>query len=168
MAGFGVMPAELQACGAMLARLSEEVRAELKAVGSEVDGLLSGGWRGQAADGFAQGWEDWQIGAHEVLNALATMSHLPDTSGGNYDASDGAAKGSVEQVGKGCVSRYSIDLAQLAHVIDQLTRALASIFHSDRMVIFDGWPAGIAPAGSPRSVYVDLHITGCMSSRWLC
>lgn len=99
MTGFGVMPAELQACGAMLARLSEEVRAELKAVGSEVDGLLSGGWRGGAAEGFAQGWEDWQVGAHEVLEALATMGRLLGTSGGHYDASDSGVKGAVEQVG---------------------------------------------------------------------
>lgn len=101
MTGFDVLPAELQSCGAMLARLSEEVRAELKAVGSEVDGLLSGGWRGQAADGFAQGWDDWQTGAHEVLDALATMSRLLGTSGGHYVASDDAAKGSVEQVSAG-------------------------------------------------------------------
>jgi WXG100 family type VII secretion target len=98
MTGFGVLPAELQACGAMLARLSEEVRAELKVVGSEVDALLGGGWHGQAAGGFAQGWEEWQTGAHEVLHALAAMGRLLGTSGDNYETSDAEVKGSVERV----------------------------------------------------------------------
>jgi SAM-dependent methyltransferase len=31
-----------------------------------------------------------------------------------------------------------------------------------------GWPGGITPPGSHRSRYVDLHITGCMCSSWLC
>jgi WXG100 family type VII secretion target len=101
MTGFDVMPADLQACGAMLARLSEEIRAELTTVGSEVDGLLSGGWRGAVADGFAQGWQEWQTGAHEVLHALATMGRLLGTSGVHYDMSDADAKGSVDQVAAG-------------------------------------------------------------------
>jgi hypothetical protein len=44
--GFGAMPAELRVCGVMLARLFDEVRAELETVGSEVDGLLSAGLGG--------------------------------------------------------------------------------------------------------------------------
>jgi hypothetical protein len=33
---------------------------------------------------------------------------------------------------------------------------------------FVGWPGGIAPPGSHRSVYVEFHITGCMSHGRLC
>lgn len=101
MTDFDVMPADLQTCGAMLARLSEEIRAELKTVGSEVDGLLSGGWRGAAADGFTQGWQEWQTGAHEILHALATMGWLLGTSGVQYDTSDADTKSSVNQVAAG-------------------------------------------------------------------
>ena len=32
------------------------------------------GWRGQAADGFAQGWRQWQTGAHEVIDGPESMA----------------------------------------------------------------------------------------------
>ena len=34
--------------------------------------------------------------------------------------------------------------------------------------ISSGSPGALLRRGPLRTVYVDLHITGCMSSRWLC
>ncbi|MGH3624215.1 MAG: WXG100 family type VII secretion target, partial [Sciscionella sp.] len=54
----------------------------------EVAALLSGGWQGSAAEGFAQGWEQWHAGANDVLEALATMGRLLGTTGQNYELVD--------------------------------------------------------------------------------
>lgn len=53
-----------------------------------VEALLSGGWTGSAADGFAHGWEQWHAGATEVLDALRSMGHLLGNTGRDYDRTD--------------------------------------------------------------------------------
>ena len=52
------------------------VRASRDRIGEQVQRLLDGGWTGDAADSFAQGWADWGLAAGEVLDGLVTMGAL--------------------------------------------------------------------------------------------
>ena len=101
MGGFDVTSVELQLCGSLLTQLGAEVRDQLSAVGSEVDELLDAGWRGQAADGFAQGWRQWQTGAHEVIDGLESMAQLLGATGRDYDAAESSATGTIGRSGAG-------------------------------------------------------------------
>ena len=100
MSGFDATPAELQLCGTALAQLSDEILTELRLLESELDGLLGGGWQGDAADGFAQGWQQWHAGAREVLDALASMGRLLGTTGQNYELADDQSAGVLRSSGE--------------------------------------------------------------------
>jgi WXG100 family type VII secretion target len=96
---FDVTPVELQVCGSMLADLSQEIHAKMRVLKDEVDALRSGGWQGKAANGFSQGWDQWQAGANDILDALKTMGHLLGTTGRDYALADETSAGNVTQSG---------------------------------------------------------------------
>jgi len=54
----------------------------------EVDALLDGGWRGPAADSFAESWEDWSRAAQRVLDGLLEMGALLDAVHGDLTDRD--------------------------------------------------------------------------------
>ena len=54
----------------------------------EVDALLDGGWRGPAAESFAESWEDWSRAAQRVLDGLVEMGDLLDAVHGNLTDQD--------------------------------------------------------------------------------
>lgn len=85
----------------MLTEISDQLRAELGTLRTEMDALFSTGWRGQAADGFAQGWDEWQSGATDVLTALRDMADLLGTTGRNYATTDESASDQVNDSGAG-------------------------------------------------------------------
>jgi WXG100 family type VII secretion target len=95
--GFDATPVELRVCGSALAQVSDEVRTEMAVLRREMDALLGGGWQGSAANGFAQGWEQWLVGATEVLDGLDQMGRLLGDAGLSYQGSD---TGSAEDVGR--------------------------------------------------------------------
>jgi WXG100 family type VII secretion target len=99
--GFHVDPVELQVCGGMLRQISDEVRTALRNLESEMDALLTGGWQGSAADGFAQGWQQWRAGAGEVLDGLETMGRLLGQTGQDYHTVDGNSTDTLNQAGQG-------------------------------------------------------------------
>ena len=66
----------------------------------EVDGLLDAGWKGVAADAFAEGWADWQQAAGDALAGLVAMGQHLDAVHADLatrDADSGAALGRVAQ-----------------------------------------------------------------------
>jgi WXG100 family type VII secretion target len=99
--GFDATPVELQVCGSMLTQISQDVRTEMRVLQQEMDALLGGGWQGSAANGFAQGWEQWRRGASEVLDALHTMGRLLGDTGANYQAGDTGSAEQLKQSGTG-------------------------------------------------------------------
>lgn len=99
MNGFDASPAELQAAGAFLDQIAEEVRGQAATLRGEVDGLLSDGWSGQAARGFARGWQEWERGAADVLAALSTMADLLGLTGRNYAGAEQASTDSASRTG---------------------------------------------------------------------
>jgi WXG100 family type VII secretion target len=101
MTGFDAAPIELQVCGSMLTEISNELRTEIGTLRTEMDALFSAGWRGQAANGFAQGWDQWQAGAGDVITALRDMADLLSTTGRNYATTDQSAADDVNDSGLG-------------------------------------------------------------------
>lgn len=101
MTGFSDSPAALQSCSSKMAGISDELHAELNYLQLKMDGLLASGWLGQAARGFAGGWEQWQAGAHEVLQALGDMSALLGVAGGNYARAEQSSARLARDAGAG-------------------------------------------------------------------
>lgn len=101
MSGFDAAPEELQACGARLAQISDDVRAEMHTLIGEMDALLGGGWQGAAASGFVAGWEQWQAGAQDILDGLSGVGRLLGETGRNYTSMDDSAAGTIDQAGTG-------------------------------------------------------------------
>lgn len=80
--------------------------AELRGVAAELDGgrktlhdsfggFLGNGWKGQAADSFRGGWEDWSTGVADVLGALRTMADLMEQQGRELKGLDAATHSSI-------------------------------------------------------------------------
>lgn len=101
MDGFAAAPVELQVCGSMLGQIGADLRIEMGALQREMDALLSGGWRGQAATGFANGWELWLRGARDVLDALDAIGRLLGETGRDYQATDTSSADNVRESGAG-------------------------------------------------------------------
>ncbi|HEY3750963.1 MAG TPA: WXG100 family type VII secretion target [Pseudonocardiaceae bacterium] len=101
MDGFDAEPVELRVCGSMLSQISTEVHEQMIGLQAEADGLFAGGWQGATAQGFADGWQQWQTGAAEVLAALESIGQLLDTTGQNYQTTDEQASGTISRSGEG-------------------------------------------------------------------
>ncbi len=97
---FSVTAIELRLCGSMVGRLATEARTTIADVSGDVQALLSAGWNGRAADGFAEGWRRWQAGAGDVVGALDAMGGLLDTTGRAYSAVDAGAASTVAAPGR--------------------------------------------------------------------
>jgi ESAT-6 family protein len=97
--GFAATPVELQACSALLAQIHKDLRSETDVLRRTMDDLLTGGWRGGAANGFAQGWDQWLHGATDVLDALQRMSRLLGETGQAYQEVDAASADNVTRPG---------------------------------------------------------------------
>jgi WXG100 family type VII secretion target len=99
--GFDATPVELHVCGSMLTQIGNEVRAEMRVLQREMDALMTEGWQGSAANGFAQDWQQWLRGAHKVLDALNEMGTLLGVTGRNYAASDTGSTDDLKRSGNG-------------------------------------------------------------------
>jgi ESAT-6 family protein len=99
--GFDAAPVELQVCGSMLGQIGADLHTEMGVLQQDMDALLTGGWRGPAATGFAKGWKQWQQGARDVLDALESMGHLLGETGRDYQRTDASGADTVRESGVG-------------------------------------------------------------------
>jgi WXG100 family type VII secretion target len=88
--GFDTEPWEIASAAGLVRDAGDELRAGLRRLGLDVGTLLDG-WRGQAGTTFANGWNEWQAGASDVLTALDTMAQLLDCTGHGYDEAESAS-----------------------------------------------------------------------------
>jgi WXG100 family type VII secretion target len=95
------VPVELRVCGSMLGQISDDVHAEMGVLRREMDELLTGGWQGAAAEGFARGWDQWLRGATDVVDGLGSMGRLLGESGQTYQGVDAASAENVMRPGLG-------------------------------------------------------------------
>lgn len=101
MDGFDAAPVELQVCGSMLGQIGKDLHTEMGMLQREMDALLTGGWRGPAATGFTKGWELWQQGARDVLDALQVMGRLLGETGQDYQRTDTSSADALRDSGAG-------------------------------------------------------------------
>jgi WXG100 family type VII secretion target len=85
----------------MLADLSSELHAKMEVLRWDVEALIGGGWQGNAARGFAEGFEQWQAGAREVVEALAQMGQLLGATGRDYGQTDEDSAANLWRAGEG-------------------------------------------------------------------
>ena len=74
--GFDVRHGALTDAASAAAAATERLRQDRNKIDSAVDGLLTGGWRGSAADSFRHCWDAWLAGTHDVIEGLDAMSSL--------------------------------------------------------------------------------------------
>lgn len=98
MTGFEVTTADLTAAHAYVCELAGEIRGSVVSVTTDVDSLLNEGWNGTAAAGFATGWQDWRTGAEDVLDALARMAALLDSTARIYDGHEAVTTSALGQL----------------------------------------------------------------------
>lgn len=85
-------------CRGAVAAASERLAADRDRIDARVTGLLAAGWRGRAADSFADAWAEWTDAAAEVREGLAAMAVLLDAVGRDLVAQDDAAAGTLAGV----------------------------------------------------------------------
>lgn len=79
---------------AELRDVASALEAERRRTDLAVDVLLDGGWSGQAAAAYLEGWEEWRTGCDQVLAALASMAELVAAChAGQVEQDDHAAAG---------------------------------------------------------------------------
>ena len=88
MDGFEVTTAELNAAQVYVSGVAGEIRRGLDSLAAGVEELLSSGWTGTAAGAFAEGWQDWRTGSHDILDALGRMAQLLAITARTYDGTD--------------------------------------------------------------------------------
>jgi WXG100 family type VII secretion target len=76
MAGFDVAHGALADAAGAAAAATDRLRQDRNRIDAAVDGLLTGGWRGSAADSFRECWDAWLLGVHDVIEGLDAMSSL--------------------------------------------------------------------------------------------
>ena len=74
------------------------LRHDRDAASHQVDALLEGGWRGAAADAYAEGWAEWHAGAEQVLAGLETMTRLLDAVEVSFIGSDDGVGSVVDRI----------------------------------------------------------------------
>lgn len=74
--GFDVTHGALTDAASVAAAATERLRQDRNRIDAVVDGLLTGGWRGSAADSFRDCWDAWLAGARDVIEGLDAMSSL--------------------------------------------------------------------------------------------
>ncbi|MFC6287616.1 WXG100 family type VII secretion target [Nocardioides sp. GCM10027113] len=84
---------------------ADELRATQRRLEDEATTFLDGGWRGAAADSFAEGWAEWRAGAADVLDGLAAMAALLAATHRDLTSTDLAAGAGLDAVAARIVER---------------------------------------------------------------
>ncbi|MGW4071660.1 WXG100 family type VII secretion target [Nocardia grenadensis] len=86
-----VVPEEVRAVGQFVADIARNLRSGLDSASTDVDALLTDGWRGDAAGEFAGGWTELRDGGIKILQALDGMAAELGVQAGSYQATDEAS-----------------------------------------------------------------------------
>ena len=85
-------------CRCAVAAASERLAADRDRIDARVTGFLAAGWRGRAADSFADAWAEWTEAAAGVRDGLAATAALLDAVGRDLVAQDDAAAATIDGV----------------------------------------------------------------------
>jgi WXG100 family type VII secretion target len=89
--GFSLTPEALAAARADVVRAHDTLAAAIGDVHAEVTSVAGASWRGAAAAAFAAGYEEWRVGAAQVLAALASSALALEATRVGYVEADSAA-----------------------------------------------------------------------------
>ncbi|HET8583322.1 MAG TPA: WXG100 family type VII secretion target [Jatrophihabitans sp.] len=95
MGGYTTDPVALDRCRAALADSAALGRAALHDLRTRADVLLGTGWQGNAATVFRFGWEQWAVGAAELLAALDSLAAALGGSAVDYAVTEAAVRASL-------------------------------------------------------------------------
>ncbi|NUP25472.1 MAG: WXG100 family type VII secretion target [Nocardia sp.] len=84
-----VVPADVRAVGRYVFYVANALRAALDSAATEVESLLSSGWTGVSANGFASGWTDVHDGGAQIMTALTGMAEKLGVTADSYEVTDG-------------------------------------------------------------------------------
>ncbi|MCA2209185.1 WXG100 family type VII secretion target [Nocardia rosealba] len=68
--------------------MAEALRTALTSANTEVDSLLSSGWKGDLATQFGTGWTETHDGGATIIAALTTMAEKLGITAENYQQQD--------------------------------------------------------------------------------
>jgi WXG100 family type VII secretion target len=105
MAGFDVTHGALADAAGAAAAATERLRLDRNRIDAAVDGLLTGGWQGAAADSFRDCWDAWLLGAHDVIEGLDAMSSLLAASRLDYQQQDDDSRRRLDAIAGVIVER---------------------------------------------------------------
>jgi WXG100 family type VII secretion target len=88
--GITVVPEEVRAVGRFIADIARNLRSGLDSASTDVDALLTDGWRGDAANEFNGGWTELRDGGTKILQALDGMAAELGVQAGSYETTDDA------------------------------------------------------------------------------
>jgi WXG100 family type VII secretion target len=84
MTGFRVTPTQLEALGAAVGRVSAEVRGEHQSLRGQLSPLFGGDWAGAAAAQFTVLYEQFDLHARGMSDALDGIGQLLTRAGLTY------------------------------------------------------------------------------------
>lgn len=79
---------DLTSTASQLNNVASQIESESSAAMSQVNALVGAGWQGAASASFEGAMANWQSGAAQIQQALATISSLLNSAAGQYDATE--------------------------------------------------------------------------------
>jgi WXG100 family type VII secretion target len=76
---------------------AERLRTARDRADRRVTGFVRAGWRGVAADAFADAWEEWRAAAADVEQGLSRMAELMDGTQRDLHARDVLAAATLDR-----------------------------------------------------------------------
>jgi WXG100 family type VII secretion target len=98
MPGFEVAYAAVVGAANHTALAADRLQLDLSRIAAEVESLLTGGWKGPAADAFRECWDDWVAGSRDVIEGLSAISSLLDATRLAYVEGDAASTSGLDAV----------------------------------------------------------------------
>ncbi len=84
MPAIKVTSEQLESVSNQLRAGSEDVSSQLRSMESQVKGLVDADWQGAASDSFRDMWDQWQVGAAQVKEALDGISQMMAQAAATY------------------------------------------------------------------------------------
>ncbi|WP_069164271.1 WXG100 family type VII secretion target [Nocardia altamirensis] len=83
-----VVPEQVREVGKYVYELADALRAALDAAAKDVGALTGGGWTGDSATEFANGWTDVRDGGARIMSALTGMAEKLGVTAATYETRD--------------------------------------------------------------------------------
>lgn len=75
------------------------------AIDMRMTGFLGSGWTGVACESFVEAWEDWKLGADDVLEGLVGMGQLLEAVHQDFTQQDTESQQRLDQISARIIER---------------------------------------------------------------